>query len=138
MSPFSRCLIELRRRHGLRQGALATLVGYEQSYLCALEVGLKGPPTPEFVKRLGGVLSLTADELYELDDALAASQRKLTVPLDAEEDVFWLLKDLREQLPALSPLQVRMIRDILRLRDPQTAKHPLPLKSHFGEEEARM
>lgn len=133
MSPFSRCLVELRRRYRLRQGELAAKVGYEQSYLSALEVGLKGPPTAEFVERLSETLSLSDGEIRDLDDALEASQRKFSISLDADEEVFWLLKDLREQLPYLSPLQVRMIRDILRLRDPQTADKPLPLQQRQRE-----
>ena len=37
MSPFSRLLAETRRRNGLRQIDLAELLGYEQTYLSALE-----------------------------------------------------------------------------------------------------
>ena len=55
MSPFSRYLVDLRRRLGVRQGELADLLGYDQSYLSALEIGQKGPPTPEFVDRLARV-----------------------------------------------------------------------------------
>jgi predicted transcriptional regulator len=47
MSPFSHFLHTLRMRLEIRQAELAALVGYEQSYISALEVGLKGPPTEE-------------------------------------------------------------------------------------------
>ena len=133
MSPFSRHLVELRRRHGLRQGELASKLGCPQSYLSAIEGGLKGPPTAEFVERLSKTLSLPVSETRELVDVLEASQLKLAIALDANEDIFWLLKDLREQLPALSPLQVRMIRDIIRLRDPQIADQTLSLKQQVME-----
>lgn len=39
-------------RHGVRQVELAERIGYEQSYISALEAGAKGPPTPEFIDRL--------------------------------------------------------------------------------------
>jgi predicted transcriptional regulator len=45
MSPFSHFLHELRLQHQIRQSELAELLGYEQSYISALEVGIKGPPT---------------------------------------------------------------------------------------------
>lgn len=137
MSPFSRYLVELRRRYRLRQGDLAARVGYDQSYLSALEIGQKGPPTPEFVERLSSALSLTDAEMHELEDAVEASERKLTISNDAEEEVFLLLKDLREQLPILSPIQVRMMRDLLRLRDPEPIRPRLSSKKH-AKEEARM
>ena len=50
MSPFSHFLHELRLRHQIRQSELAELLGYEQSYISALEIGAKGPPTEEFVE----------------------------------------------------------------------------------------
>lgn len=129
MSPFSQCLIKLRTSYGLRQGELASLVGYEQSYICALEVGLKGPPTIELVERLCDALSLTSEEKQGLYEALDASQRKFTIDLDAREDIYWMFKDLREQLPELSEAQVRMIRDLVHLRDPQQRRVLKPLRS---------
>ena len=57
MSPFARYLAELRKRLGMRQGEFSVLVGYDQSYLSALDTGLKGPPTQEFVERLIKALS---------------------------------------------------------------------------------
>lgn len=41
MSPFSQFLHDLRMRRRLRQADLADLLGYEQSYISALEVGLR-------------------------------------------------------------------------------------------------
>jgi len=128
MSPFSQCLVTLRTRYGIRQGELADLVGYEQSYISALEVGLKGPPTLEFVKRLSEALSISSEEKQYLHEALLASQRKFTIELDAREDVYWMFRDLREQLPELSEVQVRVIRDILRLHDPQQRQILKPMR----------
>jgi transcriptional regulator with XRE-family HTH domain len=119
MSPFAQRLAILRARYHLRQGELAALVGYEQSYISALEVGLKGPPTLEFVERLSEALSLSSDERQTLYDSLDASQRKFTIDLAAREDVYWMFRDLRKCLPELSEAQVRVIREIVRFRDPQ-------------------
>ncbi len=119
MSPFSQSLISLRSRYGIRQGELAEMVGYEQSYISALEVGLKGPPTIELVERICDGLSLSPEERQKLHEARDASQRKFTIDLDTREDVYWMFKDLREYLSELSEAQVRVIREIVRFRDPQ-------------------
>lgn len=129
MSPFSQCLVALRTRYGIRQGELAALVGYEQSYISALEVGLKGPPTAELVERICEGLSLSTEEKQRLHEALCASQRKFTIDVDAREDVCWMFRDLREQLSELSEVQVRMIRDLVRLRDPQNRQALKPTRS---------
>ena len=117
MSPFSESLHALRVRHGLRQVELAKLIGYEQSYISALEVGLKGPPTDEFLERVSVAMALTEAEQQDLRAAALASQRKLAIEPDAPADIYWLLRDLRDEIEHLTPLQVRMIRDVLALRD---------------------
>ncbi|MDO8457707.1 MAG: helix-turn-helix transcriptional regulator [Burkholderiaceae bacterium] len=122
MSPFSHLLHDLRVRYGLRQADLAERVGYEQSYISALEVGLKGPPTDEFVERFSAALSLTTQEHEELCSAAMASQRKLVIDPDAPPDIYWLLHDLRDEVQHLTAAQVRLIRDVLALRG---AKHEL-------------
>lgn len=116
MSPFSQLLHNLRVRHGLRQADLAERIGYEQSYISALEVGLKGPPTDEFLGRIAAAVPLTQAEQEDLRAAAQASQRKLVIDPDAPPDIYWLLNDLRDEVRHLTPVQVRMIRDVLALR----------------------
>jgi transcriptional regulator with XRE-family HTH domain len=116
MSPFSESLHSLRVRHGLRQVELAKLTGYEQSYISALEVGLKGPPTDEFLERMSVALALSEAEQEGLRAAALASQRKLAIEPDAPADIYWLLRDLRNEIAHLTPAQVRMIREVIALR----------------------
>lgn len=113
MSPFSQFLHDLRMRRRLRQADLADLLGYEQSYISALEVGLKGPPTNEFLDRLTQILALSASERDEMRAVSHASQRKLVIDPDAPPDIYWLLADLRSAVDRLSPSQVRIIREVL-------------------------
>ena len=117
MSPFARQLSELRMRHGIRQNELAELIGYDQTYISALEVGLKGPPTPEFVDKLVTKLQLTPVEVEEIRTAAKASDRKLVLEPDAHPDVYWMLDALRQRLDCLHPAQARMIRELLNLPD---------------------
>jgi transcriptional regulator with XRE-family HTH domain len=77
MSPFARQLNELWLRHGIRQNELAELIGYNQTHISALEVGLKGPPTPEFVDKVVATLPLTPAKQEELRTVAKASDRKL-------------------------------------------------------------
>lgn len=116
MSPFSQFLHDLRLRNNLRQSELAEVLGYEQSYISALEVGLKGPPTDEFIERLIKVLSISQTEQDQLRNVARASQRKLVIDLDAPPDIYWLLKDLRDEVKRLSPVQIRVIRDVLTFK----------------------
>lgn len=116
MSPFSVLLHSLRTQHGLRQTELAERVGYEQSYISALEIGLKGPPTQEFLDRIAKAIPLSEAEKEKLRAAAQASQRKLVINPDAPTDIYWLLSDLRDEVHHLNAAQVRMIREVLALR----------------------
>lgn len=115
MSPFSNFLKSLRLSRGLRQSELADLVGYEQSYLSSLELGIKGPPTQEFVESLIGALQLTEYEQAPLRESVAASNRKISVPLEAPSEVFWLCHKLRQQIDHLHPAQITLIQAALDL-----------------------
>ncbi len=118
-------LHEYRIRAGFRQKDLAERIGFEQSYVSALELGLKGPPNTEFVSQLAKVLELDCEEQSTLMEALAASQRKVEVPNEAPEDIFWLCHKLRLQIDRLHSLQVQLITTALSL--PLSVNLPTPL-----------
>lgn len=115
MSPLSILFRELRDFTGLRQAELAERLGYEQSYVSALEIGTKGPPTREFVEKLIVALDLDAAWQVRLWDALDASQRKIILPTGASEGVFRLCNELRLQINELHPTQIELMRLALRL-----------------------
>ena len=117
MSPFAHLLHDLRMQHNIRQSDLAELLGYEQSFISALEIGLKGPPSPDFVERFLKALPLSQEESDQLITAVEASQRKLVIDVDSHQDVYWLLDALRANISRLGPTKVRMIRDILKLTE---------------------
>lgn len=103
------------------------MMGYEQSYISALEVGIKGPPPSGFINRLIEVLALPQIQQDELQKAVAASQRKLIIPFDVPEDAYWLLEDLRNRLESLHPAEISLLREIIRLRDKITQHVPSPV-----------
>ncbi len=139
MSPFSQLLHDLRVRHGLRQAELADRIGYEQSYISALEVGLKGPPTMEFLDRVANAMSLGDEERHQLWVAAQASQRKLVIDPDAPPDIYWMLNDLRSEVDRLTPVQVRMIREVIAMRSAMSeSREPEHRLKRRRKEEAPM
>jgi transcriptional regulator with XRE-family HTH domain len=140
MSPFSQFLHDLRMRRRLRQADLADLLGYEQSYISALEVGLKGPPTNEFLDRLTQILALSASERDEMRAVSHASQRKLVIDPGAPPDIYWLLADLRSAVDRLSPSQVRIIREVLVMPAASSEERAEPVRrlKRRKKEEATM
>lgn len=127
-------------RYGIRQGDLAELIGYEQSYVSALEVGIKGPPLPAFVDKLIKALELSPAEQERLHAAVAASQRKLVIDVDAPQEVYQLMGELQQRLPTLHPVQIRMIREVLSMREVLAEPMPEPIRrlKRRKKEEARM
>lgn len=103
-------------RHGMRQGDLAEAMGYEQTYISALEIGSKGPPTDEFIERAIKALQLSDAEQADLRSAAAASERRINLRNDMPEALFWMVSELRDHLDTLHPAQVTLIREIIGMR----------------------
>ena len=117
MNPFSPILHDLRVRHNLRQADLAEVMGYEQSYISALELGEKGPPTDEFVHRLIATLSLSPEEQASVWAAAEASQRKFVIDPESPIDLYWFLNELRRKVKQLTPIQIKIMREVMGLQD---------------------
>lgn len=115
MNPFSTKLKSLRIERGFRQVELAEKLGYEQSYVSAVELGIKGPPADEFLARLVCVLNLSEEERKALYQAVAASKRKIHIPQGASQEVYWLLYKLSQKLDHLHPTQISLIETALNL-----------------------
>ena len=115
MSPFSILLKQLRLEKGYRQKDLAFRLGYEPSYLSALERSEKGPPRPDFIRRLIQGLELNEAEQSELAQALKASRRRFSLPARASEQEYVLLHQLESRLGRLHPVQVQLIQMALQM-----------------------
>ncbi|HBD37908.1 MAG TPA: hypothetical protein DC084_30440 [Cupriavidus sp.] len=126
MSPFSFLLNKLRLENGLRQADLAERMGYEQTYLSALEVGAKGPPTRQFVERLIYVLDLDKSMATQLFEAWDDSQRQIEIPPYASRDTYLTLNLLRRKIDQLHPAQLEVIRLALQLPDELKKVTPQP------------
>ena len=115
MSPFSILLRQLRLRRGYKQKELADRLGYEPSYLSALERSEKGPPRQDFIQRLIRDLNLNENEQAELTRALKASRRQVSLPARASEREYALLHQLEPHLGNLDPIQIQMIELVLQI-----------------------
>lgn len=115
MSPFAHYLVALRKSRGLRQNELAHKLGYEPSYLSALERSEKGPPRQDFIQRLIRGLDLEDEEQTELARVLQASRRQVSLPPRASEQEYGLIHELEPQLGKLHPLQIQLIRLALQM-----------------------
>jgi len=109
MSPFATAFRDLRIACGLRQAEFAARLGFEQSYISAIELGTKGPPASDFVNRLVERLELGDDWKSRLFSALDESQRKIVLPSEASEEVYRLFNELRRQVGTLHPVQVELM-----------------------------
>lgn len=117
MTIFSEYFHDLRRRRKVSQKELAKLIGYKQGYISALEVGRKPPTNEDFIAKLIDGLKLDVGEQAALRQAVAESQHKYILPNNASADISRMVSRLWNELENLSPTQIRIITDVLQLRD---------------------
>ncbi|MGG7604709.1 helix-turn-helix domain-containing protein [Massilia sp. BKSP1R2A-1] len=99
----------MRLACGFRQAEFAARLGYEQSYISAIELGTKGLPAPDSVNRLVERLGLSDDWKSRLFSALDESQRKIVLPGEASEEVYRMFNELRRQVGTLHPVQLELM-----------------------------
>jgi transcriptional regulator with XRE-family HTH domain len=128
MSPFSTAFRELRIFCELRQADFAAKLGYEQSYISAIELGTKGPPSVEFIERLTERLQLDEQWTRRLMSALDESQRKITLPSESSGEMYKMFNALRRQIDALHPAQVELIQMALQMPTMLTTSSAKPTR----------
>lgn len=112
----------------MRQADLAHQLGYEQSYVSALEIGIKGPPTQEFLDRLVMALNLEAEEQESLKEAVRKSQRKYFLPASTPANAYQMCRELFDELENLHPAQIQVIRNVIGLRQQLGAVRKLEIE----------
>lgn len=113
-SPFATFLRELRLRSGMRQHELAKLLGYEQAYVSAIELGTK-PPSDEFLAKLDRSLSLNDRDNLDMRLAAEKSRRRFVLPADVPTETYLLCHELWEKIDRLYPAQIRALRELVRI-----------------------
>jgi transcriptional regulator with XRE-family HTH domain len=112
-SPFSLFLKTLRLRNGQRQSEMAEVLGYEQAYISAIELGTK-PPSKEFLNRLTATYLNDRDQAEMLKE-IQESKRRYVLPVEVPTDTYRLCSELWRKIDRLHPAQINAIREVLRL-----------------------
>ncbi len=115
-SPVSIFLRNMRLRAGLTQRQLADLVGYEQGYVSAIELGIKSPSN-EFLKALVNKLQFNANSQQELAEALKSSRRRFTLPPEVSTETYVFCNDLWEKIERLHPTLLSTIHNMIKMDD---------------------
>lgn len=115
MSPFSVVLRNLREARGIRQKDAADLLGYEQSYLSAIETDGKAPPKKDFLEKVIQKYQLNESEQAELKAAFESSKRVIALPKHPSLDAYYIFNKLEKDFTTLTPQQIQIIKSTLDL-----------------------
>lgn len=121
-SPISIFLRDLRVQAGLTQLELAGMMGYEQAYVSAMELGLK-PPSREYVQRLAKALGLQARDLEELEAERQQSNRRFVLPTEVPTSTYRFCNDLWGRIGTLHPAVISAMHQLLAVQD-EVAQRP--------------
>ncbi|PKD40492.1 hypothetical protein CWO84_10165 [Methylomonas sp. Kb3] len=124
MSPFSDFLRSFRLSNEIPQAELADLMGCNQTFISALENGVRSRPSKDFVDKFVSVFDLTEAETLHLYEVYEASNNTIMLDPALSQDAFRMFHELREKMADLAPIQVKLMRDIVTMKDhinePQT------------------
>lgn len=115
-SPISMLLRQLRMQAGFTQQELTRVMGYEQAYLSAIELGLK-PPSKEFVGKLVACLQLSQSDQEAIQTALEQSRRRYLLPADASTATYMFCHDLWGKIETAHPAVIEAMHAVLKLED---------------------
>jgi transcriptional regulator with XRE-family HTH domain len=122
MTPLSIFIRDLRLRVGTTQQDLARLIGYEQRYMSAVELGIKNP-SQEFLASLVTELKLGDADRLMLEEALKASNRRFSLPPDVSTATYRFCNDLWQKIERLHPAVLDAMHSMLKVEE-QVAERP--------------
>ena len=125
-SPFAVFLRDLRLRSNLRQHELAELLGYEQAYVSALELGTRGA-SKELLDALIARMSLSDKDQVALRQAVSESARRFVLPAAVPTDTYRFCHELWEKIGDLHPAVIQAMRELVRLEDVMSDQPRSPL-----------
>ena len=115
MTPFGKCLEEIRRSRKLKQNALALHMGINSSYVSALENGKKPPPSREVIRNLIHNLKLNEKEQAKLKESLNISQLTIKLPDDMLASEHELIHEVLAHVGTMSEEKIAYLRTTLRV-----------------------
>jgi transcriptional regulator with XRE-family HTH domain len=115
-SPLSIFLKKIRLQAQMTQRDFAELLGFDQTHISRIELGLS-QPSADFLARVVEVVELSDQDQDELKAAIKTSRRHYVLPEDAETNVFLLCSELWDRIERLHPEAVEGLRAFLRMQD---------------------
>ena len=115
-SPISQFLRNLRIQAGATQLELAGLLGYEQGYISALELGVK-TPSDAFLVKLAVSLQLGEKECEAMNVALKESKRRFTLSPEASTKTYLFCNALWDKIDGLHPAVLDAMFEMLKVED---------------------
>lgn len=100
----------------MTQFDLANLMGYEQAYVSAIELGLK-PPSREFLDRLVKALALGERDLDEMETAVKQSQRRFILPPEVPTSTYVFCSALWDKIEGIHPAIIEAMHKMLHVED---------------------
>lgn len=111
MSPAAELLDNFRARRKLSQALFARLTGLQASYVSGILRGKQHiPEHPKFLEQISVGLALTESQKSKLRLAINLSPRALSVPPNADREIFLMIATLRDRIADLDSefaLQIR-------------------------------
>ena len=101
---------------GLKQLELASLMGYEQAYVSAIELGLKAP-SREFLERIAKALKLGERDQAELELAEQQSKRRFVLPSEVPTSTYKFCNALWDRIDVIHPAVIDAMYQMLRVED---------------------
>jgi transcriptional regulator with XRE-family HTH domain len=115
-SPISILLRSLRVQAGLTQIELAGLMGYEQAYVSAMELGLK-PPSQEYLGRLSSAIGLGERDVEEMELARQESNRRFVLPAEVPTSTYQFCNALWARIGSIHPAVIDAMHKMLKVED---------------------
>lgn len=106
---------------GLTQLDLASLMGYEQAYVSAIELGLKAP-SQEFLDRIVKAMVLGEHDRAELEVAVQQSRRRFVLPPEVPTSTYRFCNALWDKIGAIHPAVIDAMHQMLNVEDEIAAK----------------
>lgn len=110
MSPAAKLLRCHREARGWNQQTASEKLGYEQSFISAIEGGHKPFPRKNFTEKVIRVFELTAEEADKFESAVMRSRRSLMLPASLDTNRFELAHNFIERLETLSLKEMEVIK----------------------------
>lgn len=112
LSKYGQTVRKFRIDRGLRLNHMAVALGYQPSFLSAIETGQKPVPQGDFIARVADYLELTEQEHQELHRAALESTKVVKIQVD--DDSRDLVAAFARSLPNLSAEKKSAIEAILK------------------------